>query len=214
MIVNRRTYRILPGHWEQALTLGLHIRDLTRTNLQRDYEVLIPRFGPHRTICFEWHLMDEADQNRFFHDQFYPLLESFGGLTEWFSHVDQADSFLYRTQNIKVPVNEEVNQACRHGMIIYRQFYLPVTMNRPDYWSMMIAMQEETRSQFQREIRLLNSFHAGIMSQMWVEFSYTDLEDQQRFEKDWQAHMVSCGLIGKFDAEVGQGQSELWYSMP
>ena len=224
MIVNRRTYRILPGHWDQSMALAIHFRQLTRENLQRDYEILTPRYGPYRTICFEWHSVDEIDQKSFFHEKFYPMLEKADGLTEWFSHVDMADSFNFRTMRSSLPdyhpvsgslpVEEEINQACRPGMLISRQFYLPITMGREDFRPAIIALQEETLIHFQREIRILSSYHAGNMSQLWVEFSYSDLEDQQRFEEAWQVHMSANGLLRKFDAEIGQGHNELWYSIP
>jgi hypothetical protein len=185
---------------------------------------MTPCYGPYCTVCFEFHTVDEVDQMVFFNDKFYPMLEKFDGITEWFSHVDSADSFNYRTMSGLLPhyrtessslaVKDEINQACRPGRLISRQFYLPITMGRNDFWPAILTLQKETVNQFQRELRILGSHHAGGMSQLWVEFSYSNLEDKKHFDEAWHVHMSACGLSQKFDDEIGQGYSELWYSIP
>jgi hypothetical protein len=212
MLLDRRTYRIIPGHWNEALATMSQIRQFSREELRRDFEIQSPLYGPFQTIAFEMAFDDDAEQTPFFQKHFYPALQERGLFEGWFSHVIYADGHNLKTVDGDSVPPENAAQAPRPGMMIHRQYFEPLTHNGVMEGSVKIL--EETQKQFHRGFRIRRFHHSGTMTSVFWEFCYLDRQDQQDFEAAWNAHLGKNGMLDEFASLVRLGCSELWYSHP
>ena len=212
MLIDRRTYRILPGHWDEALATMSQIRQISREKLGRDFEIQSSLYGPFQTIAFEMAFDDDAEQMLFFHKNFYPALQERGLFDGWFSHVIYADAHNLKTVDGAIEPPESAAQATRPGMLIHRQFFEPLTHN--GVMECSVKMMEETQKQFHRGFRITRFHFSGTMTAVFWEFCYVDRQEQQDFESSWNAHFGKNGMLDEFASLVRLGRSELWYSHP
>jgi hypothetical protein len=212
MLLDRRTYRIIPGHWDAALATMRQIRKISCEELGHDFEIQSALYGPFQTIAFEMAFTDDAEQQPFFDQRFYPALQERGLFEGWFSHVIYADSHNLKTLdgNSGTPVN--ASQASRLGVWIHRQFFEPLTHD--GVMENSVKIMEETQKQFHRTFRITRFHHSGTMTAVFWEFCYIDRHEQEEFEAAWNAHFAQNGMLDEFAGLVRLGRSELWYSHP
>jgi len=213
MLIDRRTYRIRGGHWDDALALITQIRQLSHDKLGWDFEILTSRYGPFQTVMLEFPFDDESEQVPFLHEKFYPALEERDWLSGWFSHVLYADAHNLKTENGDGVPTEKAAQAPRPGMLVHRLYHEPAG-GVGSTWDTSLKIQELTHNQFQRSFRITRFHFSGMMASMFWDFCYTDHEDQQEFEKAWYAFLTEKGIMTDFSSQVSRGNTELWYSLP
>jgi hypothetical protein len=94
MIINRRTYHIVPGKFRPALSLIKQIREITRMEFCRDFKILTPLYGAFGTIVLEFEYADSAELEQFT-SQWYPFLEGGGWIVKWFELVQDGVNELW-----------------------------------------------------------------------------------------------------------------------
>lgn len=212
MLLDRRTYRIIPGHWDEALATMSQIRQLSHEELGRNFEIQSPLYGPFQTIAFEMAFDDDAEQTPFFQKHFYPALQERDLFDGWFSHVIYADAHNLKTVDGTIVPPESAAQATRLDMLIYRQFFEPLTLD--GVMECSVKIMEETQKQFHRGFRITRFHHSGTMTAVFWEFGHFDRQEQQDFDAAWNAHFGKNGMLDEFASLVRLGHSELWYSHP
>jgi hypothetical protein len=212
MLINRRTYRILSGHWDTALALMKEIRQETRVTLNSDWEIQTPRYGPHQTLAVEFAFGNESEMSTYFHGSFYPMLQKYNWLDGWFSHVDHADSLNFKTQVETEEDSTQIIQSVRHGVFIHRHCFEPAAQTNP--LEIGARIREETRKKFNRDLRVIRAHHSGSMGGMILESCYTDINEQEHFEEAWYKFLMENGWLDELWSCIREGHNELWYSHP
>lgn len=86
MLINRRTYHVYPGKFREALSLMKEMREISRTQCNKDFRILTAVYGPFGTIVVEIDHANTAEQDEF-SQQWYPALEEKGWIEKWFQMV-------------------------------------------------------------------------------------------------------------------------------
>ena len=95
MIINRRTYYLYPGKFNEALALLKEIRELTKQHLSKDFRILTAIYGPFGTIVMEFEYENTHEQDKF-SERWYPLLFERGLVEKWFSFVQSGTNELWQ----------------------------------------------------------------------------------------------------------------------
>jgi hypothetical protein len=212
MVINRRTYRILSSHWGTALALMQAIRQESRQTLNSDWEIQTARYGPHQTVALEFAFANENDVGKYFDNSFYPMLHKHNWMEEWFSHVDHADSLLYRTDFETEENTAQLSKSMRLGVFIHRHCFEPAARTNP--LEIGARIREETLKEFDRDIRVMRGHHGGSMGRMILEFCYTNTHEQEQFEEAWYPFLMEHGWLDELWSCIREGHNELWYSNP
>jgi hypothetical protein len=212
MLIDHRTYRILSGHWNNALTLITQIRQLSRDQLQFNFEILSSHYGPFQTIALEFPFDNDEEQVPFFHEQFYPALNERGWLNEWFSHVMYSDSHNLKTVDRDGEESEKAAQAPRPGMLVHRHYFEPVKVG--DTMNPSLDFRDAIREQYQSNFRITRHLFSGVMTAVYWEFCSADHIEQQNFLDFWYSLLTENNLFTEYASHVRLGRSELWYSIP
>ena len=212
MLIDRRTYRILSGHWNDALALITEIRQLTRDLMQGDFEILSARYGPFQTVALEFAFDNEEEQQTFFHRQFYPALQERGWLDGWFSYVMYADAHNLKTVERAEEIPEKAAQAPRPGMLVHRHYFEPLIAG--DALGRSLELRDAIRDQFQRNFRITRHHFSGVMTAVYWEFCSATPSEQQVFDDFWYGLLSENDLMTEFAKHARLGYSELWYSHP
>jgi hypothetical protein len=212
MLIDRRTYRILSGHWKEALLLAAQMRQLARDQMQRDFEILSARYGPFQTIALEFAFDKEEEQKPFFHGQFYPALRERDWLTGWFSHVMYSDAHNMMTVDRDGETSETAAPAPRPGMFVHRHYFEPLIAG--DAMGRSLDIRAAFREQFQRSFRITRPHFSGVMTSVYWEFCSAGHSEQQALEDSSYSFLHENELLTEFAGYIRLGQSELWYSHP
>jgi hypothetical protein len=212
MVINRRTYSIQSGRWDTALALMKEIRQETRETLSSDWEIQTPRYGPHQTIAVEFAFGNESDLGNYFQNSFHPMLHRHNWLDEWFSHVDYADSLIFRTQVETEEDPAQISKSARHAVFIHRHCFEPAARSNP--LGIGVRIRDETLKKFNRDLRVMRAHHSGSMGGMILESCYTDANEQEYFEEAWYKFLMEHGWLDELWSCIRKGHNELWYSHP
>jgi len=106
MLINRRIYHVYPGKFREALKLMKQMREIARTECNKDFKILVPIYGAFGTIAIELEFADAAEQDKF-SACWYPMLEAKGWIVAWFQFVLDGTSELWTDSREPEPFKQE-----------------------------------------------------------------------------------------------------------
>jgi hypothetical protein len=96
MLVNRRTYRVATGTFDEALAIARELVEVTQAGFDKELRVLTAHYGLMGTIILEL-AHEHAQAEKTFSDGWYPRLREKGLIDRWFALVDGISSELWVT---------------------------------------------------------------------------------------------------------------------
>jgi hypothetical protein len=211
MLYNRRIYHFHPAKVDIGIALLPDVRKKTREVTGRDFHVLKCLYGPISTVVFDMRFQSEED-NHTFSSSWYPMLYQENFIALWFANMKQMTSEMWGLITPDHPdlATEEFQKVDDYWRkITYRLSLQPYSSCYDAAIEASKQIQVKTQENFQKNLTL-SQCYMGVSNKIAMEFDFDDLDQQNRFTREWMEWLKTENLFGALFENLQEGTNEIW----